>query len=175
MQNQTLLQLIKQTVPEQTVIDSGISYENMMGSVLSTKLEFCPNLTAKQVFEQEKQYYIQHGMSAFDCGYCGKSKQMKKFIGCLVKEVYTGTHAICDEGMINSNEWLYLAYSQKDYESSQRLQSEVKKSESLFFLSKEDLIKVVCDLYNFSIETECPSHSWELAGRVSDYYSKKQS
>lgn len=34
-----------------------------------TQLNFCPNLSLEQIWEQEKEYYKQHGMGAFDCGY----------------------------------------------------------------------------------------------------------
>ena len=44
----------------------------VLDSLLTTYLGFELELSLEEIWEQEKEYYISHGMSAFDCGYCGK-------------------------------------------------------------------------------------------------------
>ena len=46
--------------------------DDVIESLKVTQFEFCPEKTLLEIFEQENEYYLQHGMSAFDCGYCGK-------------------------------------------------------------------------------------------------------
>lgn len=46
--------------------------EEIVKDLKITQMNFCPDMPIQEIWQAEKQCYIQHGMSAFDCGYTGK-------------------------------------------------------------------------------------------------------
>jgi len=49
-----------------------ITIDNIIEMLITTRDNFCEGLTLLEIWEQERPYIIKFGMTAFDCGYCGK-------------------------------------------------------------------------------------------------------
>lgn len=72
MQTTSLTETITQSFPNDRE-----KVQEVLSSLQVTQSEFCPGKTLEEIWDEEKHYYIQHGMSAFDCGYCGKELDVK--------------------------------------------------------------------------------------------------
>ncbi len=65
-------------IPAEVLEKEGMTVYDCLSSLLLTQNEFAPHLSLSAVWEQEKDSFIKYGMSHFDAGYCGRSKQLTK-------------------------------------------------------------------------------------------------
>jgi len=69
-----ILKKIKETISKETLENFKLTPLDILQDLRKTRERF--NLESKsllEIFEDEKEYYIQFGMSAYDAGYLGKT------------------------------------------------------------------------------------------------------
>ena len=87
-----------------------LTVHGMIENLTTTQVNFCPDKSLVEIFRDECRYYTQHGMSAFDCGYCGKELREEKYFDCVVENPTTGERCLCQTYMVNDPAWIFTRH-----------------------------------------------------------------